>query len=110
MCSDQDSKDDRIVHCNVCKVDVHMLCYGVEQFEDSWICSPCRISGSEPVICALCYKEGGALKRTSCGKGVHVICAPFTDGVVFEDENMMEPIDIANVIDMPKWYFLLPSQ
>lgn len=75
---------------------VHLLCYGVEKFEKKWKCSPCNLKKSEPV-CKLCAQKGGAMKQTVCGEWVHVICALFTDGVIIEDTNEMEPIDIGKL-------------
>lgn len=99
VCSNGESEDERIVVCKNCKISVHLLCYGHDghsDFVDSWECSPCALKIQKPT-CALCIQENGALKKTTCGKWVHVICALFTPNVRFEDTTTMEPVDISNI-------------
>lgn len=96
VCTDPETDMNRILNCKKCEVSAHMMCYGVEYYEKEWKCSPCD-SGIVQPVCALCLQKNGAMKKTVCGKWVHVICALFTDGVRFIDKSQMEPIEIANV-------------
>lgn len=99
LCVDQETPDNRIFNCKGCGLSVHCLCYGISETVemDDWLCSPCVSKPSEPVFCELCPQSNGALKKTSCGKWVHVLCALFTEGAIFEDLNQMEPIDISQI-------------
>lgn len=93
VCIDPETSDNRILTC-ACGLKAHMMCYGVEKFSEQWKCSPCKV-GLYTVKCELCLKMQGAFKATLCHRWVHVICALFTEGVVFKDTNTMEPIDIS---------------
>lgn len=96
LCSDPETDENRIVKCINCNVKVHLACYGVTKFTENWTCSPCDSKKVDP-ICALCIQKGGAMKKTVCSKWVHVICALFTEGSVFENKKTMEPINISAV-------------
>lgn len=97
VCTDPETSENRIFYCAECEINVHVLCYGIdEESTDLWWCSPCVSNEYQP-SCELCMKRGGALKKTSCAKWVHVICALFTVGVKFVDKTLMEPVDISNI-------------
>lgn len=97
VCSDPEISDNEIFSCISCKTNVHRLCYGIESiFNENWKCSPCK-DGLRNVTCKLCLQKDGSFKKTDAGGWVHVICGLFTDGVVFEDPQSMEPINIQNV-------------
>lgn len=96
VCTDLETPENCIVTCVVCDTKVHMLCYGVDTFEETWKCSPCS-QGKLNRVCKLCVRAGGCMKQTVCNMWVHVVCALFTDGVVFIDNNRMEPVDISKV-------------
>lgn len=98
LCSDPESTENPVLNCNGCNLKVHILCYGVESFGENWMCSPCLESADQPV-CKLCVQSGGALKKTTCGGWVHVLCGLFIEGCEFLDKNLMEPVDIKNVSD-----------
>lgn len=104
LCVDTETPDNRIFTCQKCKLSVHFLCYGISETVDidDWLCSPCISKPFETVLCELCCQSGGALKKTSCSKWAHVLCALFTEGTTFEDLNQMEPIDISQ-ISPSKW-------
>lgn len=98
VCTDPETPTNPIYFCIKCEINVHMLCYGIDIDDclDSWWCSPCNVGQCNP-SCELCFKKGGALKKSSCGKWVHVICALFTEGVEFKDKAVMEPINISKI-------------
>lgn len=96
VCTDPDSSENPIVVCTECAVGVHILCYGVESNINNWKCSPC-ISEVKDSLCKLCMRKGGAQKKTTDGEWAHVICGLFTDGVIFKDNDRMEPIDLSKV-------------
>lgn len=99
VCVDPEESDNPILKCEFCEVRVHALCYGVDVQNDPidmWLCSPCKIEIRDPQ-CVLCKQTTGAMKKTTCGNWVHVICALFTEGVNIEDTNDMEPINLSRV-------------
>lgn len=105
VCTDCDLSDDNLLlKCKICRIEVHMLCYGYENYEkyreiaksNEWKCSPCNIGVSES-ICELCCLKGGALKKTTCRKWVHVICSLFIVGVNFTNQYKMEPVNITGI-------------
>lgn len=97
ICLDEITTENPLYACCVCGVKVHKLCYGIEDEIPGWKCSPCHLNKTNFVKCQLCFKKGGALKQTESDKWVHVICALFTSGVVFLNDETMEPIDISKV-------------
>lgn len=97
ICEDPVTKENPIIQCIDCKVQVHVYCYGIVGHLEKWKCSPCQSGKSKFAKCQLCMQKKGALKQTCCDKWVHVICALFTDGVIFPDEIFMEPVDISKV-------------
>lgn len=100
VCTDPETIDNQIFMCSICAVGVHTLCYGFvsqrNRWTSAWKCSPCSVGFSNPV-CELCLQKGGALKRTTCGKWVHVICGLFTVGVEFLCTTRMEPVEISKI-------------
>lgn len=100
MCIDPETFENPIFTCKSCSVKIHSLCYGIDitdENSDSWLCSPCKAKVSGIIRCEFCPNTGGAFKQTTDGKWIHVLCALFTDGVRFEDNNSMEPVDVMNI-------------
>lgn len=99
VCTDPEDQNNKFFACKNCGVCIHALCYGididVESLED-WLCSPCKSGIVEP-SCILCVQTTGAMKKTTNNKWVHAICALFTEGAFFEDENNMEPVNLSSV-------------
>lgn len=95
VCEDDITAENPLYRCTVCGVQVHKLCYGIEEPIENWKCSPCRLGKS--VSCQLCFQKSGTMKRTKCRRWAHVVCALFTSGVTFLDETTMEPIDISKL-------------
>lgn len=98
VCDNPPSIEDPIINCGGCNINVHVCCYGIEEPFFDWKCSVC-LEGlqKENIICALCLKNDGAMKRTECKQWVHVICALFMEGVEFPDVSSMEPVNIKKV-------------
>lgn len=98
VCDDpSDPIDNPIIRCNGCEIKIHVCCYGIVDIDD-WKCSVC-LDGEwkENAVCVLCSQNDGAMKKTTCNRWVHVICALFVDGVEFVDHNLMEPVDITKI-------------
>lgn len=98
--SDQETVENPIYVCEDCCIGVHKYCYGITWQSDNaepWWCSPCG-SGKFGAVCELCTQSGGALKKTTDEKWVHVICALFIQGTTFTNKNRMEPVNTANVL------------
>ncbi|XP_043099468.1 lysine-specific demethylase 4C isoform X3 [Puntigrus tetrazona] len=87
-----------LVACNSCCVQVHASCYGVAANDVSpvWTCDRC-VSGDLAAGCCLCNLRGGALKRTSDDRWVHVMCAVGLPEVKFIDVVKRAPIDISAI-------------
>ena len=50
------------------------------------------ISANHKNVCALCPHRGGALKETTDGRWVHLMCALWTPECAFVNPNKMEPV------------------
>lgn len=98
VCEDEVTKKNPLYVCIGCDIKVHKLCYGTQESLKNWKCSPCLSGKTGFIKCQLCFQKGnGPFKQTECNKWVHVVCALFTDGVVFSDEQAMEPVNLSNV-------------
>lgn len=99
VCTDKESIENEIFICIGCNVNVHRLCYGIQsEYDENWKCSLCMKGIRRSVPCQLCLQPGGALKPIVGGlQYVHVVCGLFTEGVIFENADLMEPISISNV-------------
>ena len=81
-----DAVEDELQHCSSCGISVHAYCYtmrkGARARVGWWQCDSCADGEVDTdVVCALCPRRGGAFKRTTCGRWVHVTCAWWTPGV-----------------------------
>lgn len=82
VCLDGVSEDaNQIVYCDGCNMAVHQECYGIRSLpKRAWLCERCTIQKRDPsanVDCALCHNKSNiaAIKQTTTGEMVHVICA-----------------------------------
>ncbi|KPP65992.1 hypothetical protein Z043_115550, partial [Scleropages formosus] len=73
-------------------------CYGVrpDQPKEDWVCSRCAAS-AWTVDCCLCTLPGGALKETTDGRWVHVICAIGVAEARFVNTIEREPVDVGAI-------------
>lgn len=97
MCYDETWKENPIIKCEKCEISVHVLCYSIRDTKN-FKCSPCAKDVSpSTVYCAICNKSGGAMKTTTKGKWVHVICIFFEPDSSFVNIETAEPVDIDDV-------------
>lgn len=95
LCTETGTCENRIVTCNRCGLNVHILCYDIKNDDENWMCPPCVQGISESITCELCQQSNGAFKQSACGKWAHIICALFTDGVQYGDTIRMESINLS---------------
>ena len=99
------SDANEIVECDGCGVSVHEGCYGItesgsvastvsEASTEPWFCEPCRASLDRPPACELCPNVGGIYKETDVGRWVHLICALYTPGVAFGDQDRLTHVTL----------------
>lgn len=100
-----------IVLCDGCDLAVHQECYGIPHIpEGPWMCRACAegsrrggISANEALVpisspaCMLCPWPGGALKPTTDGRWVHLVCAQWVPGAIILNPTLLEPIDVYGV-------------
>uniref|UniRef100_A0A8C9W7J9 [histone H3]-trimethyl-L-lysine(9) demethylase n=1 Tax=Scleropages formosus TaxID=113540 RepID=A0A8C9W7J9_SCLFO len=87
-----------LLSCSTCSLQVHASCYGVrpDQPKEDWVCSRCAAS-AWTVDCCLCTLPGGALKETTDGRWVHVICAIGVAEARFVNTIEREPVDVGAI-------------
>ncbi|KAG1946267.1 lysine-specific demethylase 4B [Pimephales promelas] len=92
-----------LLSCESCGLQVHASCYGVnpETKQDDWMCSRCT-SMEWTAACCLCSLRGGALKKTTDDRWVHVICAVAVAEARFVGAVEREPVDVSSVPDTRK--------
>ncbi|KAJ8418947.1 hypothetical protein AAFF_G00004460, partial [Aldrovandia affinis] len=89
--------------CPSCSLQVHASCYGVrpDKLNEAWTCSRCT-AGAWTVDCCLCNLRGGALKMTTDGRWVHVICAIAVPEARFVNAIEREPVDVTAIPETRK--------
>jgi hypothetical protein len=114
ICKDDDyDDDDLILPCSVCKVTVHMLCYGILSELVPFTCMACKASSIYKDMCALCPVTGGVLKPTvnnatvafpthnglplNTKIWVHVFCAQHIEQNCIRDKVTQSNIDLQQI-------------
>lgn len=98
VCEDEVTKKNPLYVCVGCDTKVHKLCYGIHESQKNWKCSSCCLGKTSFVKCKLCSQKGnGPMKQTECNKWVHVVCALFMEGVIFSNNQTMEPVNLSSV-------------
>ncbi|KAF4097361.1 hypothetical protein G5714_021369 [Onychostoma macrolepis] len=92
-----------LLSCGSCSLQVHASCYGVnpDTKQEGWMCSRCT-AAEWTAACCLCSLRGGALKRTTDDRWVHVICAVAVAEARFVNAVEREPVDVTAVPDTRK--------
>ncbi|ORX49432.1 hypothetical protein DM01DRAFT_1338110 [Hesseltinella vesiculosa] len=99
--NDRGLKKNPIIFCDGqdCNLPVHQKCYHVSVIpDDQWFCERCEVKqkGIEPkVIC--CPSTDGALKKTTQGDFIHVVCALWNDAIRENDLPYSVPERLLNV-------------
>lgn len=95
---DADVTASELLVCTACSVCVHAHCYGVALPVDkaSWKCDRCSVQATS-VECCLCSLRGGALKATTHGRWVHLLCALLVPEVTLVDTRTRSPVDVRGV-------------
>ncbi|XP_075528182.1 lysine-specific demethylase 4C-like isoform X1 [Dermacentor variabilis] len=95
---DTDVKSSELLVCSSCSVCVHKHCYGVTVpvIKETWKCDRCAIQPVS-VECCLCSLRGGALKQTTHGRWVHLLCALLVPEVHLVDPPTRSPVDVLRV-------------
>ncbi len=95
ICGGEDSshaRNNMIVRCDCCDLAVHQQCYGEHKLpEGPWFCDPCR-NREFGALCAVCGNPNGAMKHTTDGRWVHVICALSFPELSFGSARDREPV------------------
>ncbi|KAL3221134.1 hypothetical protein MRX96_029483, partial [Rhipicephalus microplus] len=73
-------------------------CYGVTVpvIKETWKCDRCAVQPIS-VECCLCSLRGGALKQTTHGRWVHLLCALLVPEVHLIDQRARSPVDVLRV-------------
>ncbi|KAJ1801567.1 hypothetical protein LPJ59_000188 [Coemansia sp. RSA 2399] len=105
ICGEEESDNSNvIVFCDGCDVAVHQECYGVPYIpEGQWLCRSCMLSPDKEVACILCPQRGGAFKKTTTNKWVHLLCAMWIPEVYVSNTVYMEPVDSVDQIPRSRW-------
>ncbi|XP_059424968.1 lysine-specific demethylase 4B-like isoform X2 [Carassius carassius] len=92
-----------LLSCGSCGLQVHASCYGVnpDTKQEGWTCSRCTAT-EWTAACCLCSLRGGALKKTTDDRWVHVICAVAVAEARFVNAVEREPVDVTAVPDTRK--------
>ncbi|CAL2047795.1 unnamed protein product [Caenorhabditis brenneri] len=90
------------MQCDKCGIHVHESCYGGVPVEDPeetrWFCEPCQYGLTDPPHCEFCPSRFGAFKRSDIhGRWSHAICALFTHGVSYAQEQTYSGVSWENL-------------
>ena len=86
----------RLLVCGRCKVCVHEACYGADQ-SNNWLCDRCTVPEKKTVLCYICNRSGGALKRTDSDQFYHVRCS-----VLIPELSRLQEVDLS-LIPSKRW-------
>ncbi|KAK7792048.1 hypothetical protein R5R35_001682 [Gryllus longicercus] len=87
-----------LITCRECYLTVHSGCYGIQGLPtnvNGWMCEKCS-EGKHKELCCFCPTRGGAMRKTTDGRWVHILCYMSISG--------HEPggvIDISNITPRP---------
>lgn len=92
-----------LMSCGSCSLQVHASCYGINPDTklEGWTCSRCSVQ-AWTAACCLCSLRGGALKKTTDDRWIHVICAVAVAEVRFVNAVEREPVDVTAIPDTRK--------
>ncbi|XP_046683412.1 lysine-specific demethylase 4A-like isoform X2 [Homalodisca vitripennis] len=82
QCSRQTPQIAPLVVCASCSVCVHTTCYPSPPPLADWLCDKCQANQCY-ARCCLCPIRGGALRRTTDSRWVHIVCALFMPDAKF---------------------------
>lgn len=83
--------------CAQCSLCVHTACYPASDPVGDWLCDRCGAS-DHYAKCCLCVIRGGAMRKTTDSRWVHVICAMFYPDAQFISHNTGENlVDVSRV-------------
>ncbi|KAL9951527.1 hypothetical protein ACROYT_G044203 [Oculina patagonica] len=96
-----------LLRCESCKLLVHASCYGVSSApsDGHWKCQRCQQEDQKAVessYCSLCRLGGGALKKSTNNRWVHIGCAVAMPEVFFVDVNLREGINTDQITSARK--------
>lgn len=105
VCNEGDQEEGNlIVFCDGCNIAVHQVCIGLSVIpETSWFCDKCvymaeqkRLTNTQSsptrneveysIRCMMCSTAEGAMKRTSCGQWIHVVCSLWIPELYFSSD------------------------
>jgi len=91
-----------LLRCESCLLLVHASCYGVSDApsDGQWKCQRCSQEDKmdvEKSYCCLCRLGGGALKKSTDNRWVHIGCAVAMPEVFFLDVHLREGIDMGQI-------------
>lgn len=88
-----------LLTCRECLLTVHSGCYGIEGIPynpKEWLCEKCS-EGKQDEACCLCPIRGGAVRKTTDQRWVHLLCIMTIPGMVLENAVPKGPIDISSI-------------
>jgi len=87
---------DAVVFCDGCNLRVHQTCYGIPKIpKGPWYCAQCE-AGVKNMKCCVCPNtDDHALKPTTDGRWIHVMCAMWHSEPRFVDPETRTPVDLS---------------
>lgn len=93
--SRQTPRTSPLLVCAQCSLCVHSACYPAPDPIGDWLCDRC--ANNQYAKCCLCILRGGALRKTTDSRWVHVICAMFLPDAQFINQNSGQ-----NIVDITR--------
>ncbi|UMM38555.1 hypothetical protein L5515_009923 [Caenorhabditis briggsae] len=105
VCVNQKKSDEDFLNCRKCGIHVHKNCYkGIVQSSEDvtsgglWFCEPCQYGYLDPPFCEFCPSRFGAFKKSDLpDRWAHLICALFTHGIVWVDDDSLSGVSWENL-------------
>lgn len=106
ICDEVETTNNTIVFCDSCNIAVHQECYGIIFIPPGpWLCRSCQQGNFDTLKphCTVCPQLGGALKQTTTGNWVHVLCTVWIRELYFGNWHYLEPIEGLEKIPKSRW-------
>lgn len=106
ICDEVETTNNTIVFCDSCDIAVHQECYGIIFIPPGpWLCRACQQGNfvSARPHCSVCPQLGGALKQTTTGNWVHILCTVWIRELYFGNWHYLEPIEGLEKIPKSRW-------
>lgn len=77
---------------------MHQNCYGINKFVKKFLCDYCaKHDDLNEQMCCVCPQKGGALKNTTDGTWIHIVCSYYIPETYYKDKKNFKDVDVSGI-------------